>query len=190
MELTSTVLYVALIAAVGLERVVELVISRRNAAWALERGGKEYGAAHFPFMAMLHTGFFIAAVVEVVALDRPFSLLLGGPMLVLAVGAQAIRYWAIATLGRRWNVKVIVIPDAPAVDRGPYRFLKHPNYLAVIVEGFALPLIHGAWITALVFSVANAWLLTVRIRCEERALTEHNHYDSALAGRARILPGL
>lgn len=190
MALSGQTLYALFICVVGLERVVELVISRRNAAWARQQGGKEYGAAHFPVMAILHTGFLLGAVAEVWLLERAFVPALGWPMLCLAVLAQLLRYWAIVSLGRRWNVKVIVIPEAPAVTTGPYRWLRHPNYLAVIVEGFALPLVHGAWLTALIFTVANAMLLMVRIRCEEHALSEHNHYRARLAGRARILPGL
>ena len=91
-------------------------------------------------------------------------------MLAVVLAAQALRWWCIATLGRRWNTRVIVVPGLPLVRRGPYRWLSHPNYVAVVVEGFALPLVHTAWITALVFTVLNAALLTVRIRVENRAL--------------------
>ena len=109
-------------------------------------------------------------VFEVLLLDRPFLPALGIPMLVLAIGAQALRYWAIFSLGRRWNVRVITIPGMPLSSEGPYRFLRHPNYLAVVVEGFAIPLVHTAFLTAIGFSLLNAWMLQTRIRCEERAL--------------------
>jgi methyltransferase len=92
-------------------------------------------------------------------------------MLVLAIGSQALRWWCISTLGRRWNTRVIVVPGLPLVDRGPYRFLSHPNYVAVVVEGVALPLVHAAWITATVFTLANAALLGVRLRVENTALS-------------------
>ena len=91
-------------------------------------------------------------------------------MLALVLASQALRWWCIATLGRQWNTRVIVVPGLPRVTGGPYRFLSHPNYVAVVVEGFALPLVHSAWITALVFTVLNAVLLTVRIRVENAAL--------------------
>jgi methyltransferase len=86
------------------------------------------------------------------------------------VASQALRWWCIATLGRRWNTRVIVVPGLAPVTSGPYRFLAHPNYVAVVVEGIALPLVHEAWLTALVFTGANAALLTVRIRAENAAL--------------------
>ena len=91
-------------------------------------------------------------------------------MLALALASQALRWWCIATLGHRWNTRVIVVPDLPLVRRGPYRWFRHPNYVAVVVEGFALPLVHSAWITATVFTAVNAALLTVRIRVENSAL--------------------
>ncbi len=160
--------YFALMALVGLERVAELVVSRRNAAWSLARGGVERGAEHYPVMVVLHTAFLIGCVVE--GSQRAFTPALGWPMLALVVAAQALRWWVITTLGPRWNTRVIVVPGLPLVTGGPFRYLRHPNYLAVVVEGFALPLVHGAWITALVFSLANAWLLWVRIGVENRAL--------------------
>jgi methyltransferase len=94
-------------------------------------------------------------------------------MLGVALAAQAIRYWVIFTLGKRWNVRVIVVPGLPVVSSGPYRYLKHPNYLAVVLEGFAVPLIHTAWITAVAFTLLNAWMLSVRLRCENEALATH-----------------
>jgi methyltransferase len=181
--------YLALLALLGLERLVELRISRRHARWALARGGVEVGQRHFRVMKLLHGAFLAACAAEVVLLARPFVPALGWPMLGLALAAQALRYWAIASLGRRWNVRVIVVPGAPAVTRGPYRWLRHPNYLAVALEGVAVPLVHSAWWTALGFSLANAALLAVRIRCEERALAQHCDYDARLGGVHRFLPG-
>jgi methyltransferase len=139
-------------------------------------------------MAVLHAGLLFGAALEVVVLDRPFVPALGIPMLIVAALAQALRYWAIATLGPRWNVRVIVVPGLPVVARGPYRFLRHPNYLAVVLEGVALPLIHCAFWTALVFTVANAALLRVRIRVEERALAEHCGFADRLGDRPRLVP--
>ncbi len=181
--------YTAFLLLLGAERLVELIISRRNAAWALGRGGLEYGQRHFVWMKLLHSAFLAACVLEVWLLARPFLPALGWPMLALALAAQGLRYWAVTTLGRRWNVRVIVLPGEPAVAGGPYRYLRHPNYLAVIVEGLAVPLLHGAWITALSFTLLNGLLLAVRIRCEERALARHCDYRRRLARRGRLLPG-
>lgn len=162
--------YYVLIAAVAVERLVELVVSQRNARWAFERGGREFGRGHYPAMAVLHTALLAGCVLEVWLAHRPFLRWLGWPMLVLVVAAQVLRWWCIATLGPRWNTRVIVLPGKPLVQRGPYRWIHHPNYVAVVVEGVALPLVHTAWVTALCFTVANAVLLTVRIRVENIAL--------------------
>jgi methyltransferase len=167
---TSLGWFTVLVALVGVERLVELVVSKRNAAWALARGGVETGQRHYLVMVLLHTGLLVGALAEVWLLDRPFLPWLGWPMLALVLAAQALRWWCIATLGHQWNTRVIVVPDLALVRRGPYRRLSHPNYVAVVVEGVALPLVHTAWLTALVFTVANAVLLTVRIRVEESAL--------------------
>ena len=176
--------YVVLIAAVACERLFELTLSRRHARAAFARGGLEYGSGHFRVMSVMHTAFLLACVLEVVLLERPFMPWLGWPALALVATAQALRYWAISTLGDRWNVRVIVVPGEAAVRGGPYRFLRHPNYLAVIVELAALPLVHGAYLTAMAFSLANAVLLGVRIRCEEQALRTHCAYDEHFARRA------
>lgn len=163
--------YTLLVLATGGERIAELVVSARNARWSFARGGVEYGRRHFPPMVALHTGLLLACLAEVWLGGRPFLPWLGWPMLALVVAAQALRWWCIAALGPRWNTRVIVVRDLPLVVRGPYRWLRHPNYVAVVVEGFALPLVHTAWITALAFTVLNAvLLLAVRIPCENRAL--------------------
>ena len=157
-----------LVVLVGLERVAELVVSKRNAAWSMERGGVETGFSHYPFMVVLHTGLLAACLVE--ALHRPFIPWLGCTMLVVVVLAQGLRWWCISVLGHQWNTRVIVVPGLRLVAGGPYRWIRHPNYVAVVAEGIALPLVHTAWITALVFTVLNIPLLAVRIRTEETAL--------------------
>lgn len=169
----SAILYTAFVLATGVERLAELVISRRNAEWAFARGGVESGRGHFPAMVALHTGLLAGAIAEVWLLGRPFIPALGWPMLVIALLCQAGRYWVIASLGRQWNTRVIVVPGLPLSRRGPYRWrwLRHPNYWIVAIEGVALPLVHTAWITALAFTVLNAVLLLgFRIPAEERAL--------------------
>lgn len=160
--------YLLLLLAVAIERVVELVLSKRNIEWAKARGGIEYGFGHYPFMVVLHGGLLIACLVE--ASYRAFTPALGWSMLVLVVLAQTLRWWCITVLGPRWNTRVVVVPGLALVRRGPYRWVRHPNYVAVVIEGFALPLVHSAWITAAAFTVVNAGLLVVRIRCENAAL--------------------
>lgn len=162
--------YLFFLALVSVERMFELALSRRNAAWAFSRGGIEHGREHFLAMKLLHAAFLAACALEVVLLHRPFLPALGVPMLALALAAQALRYWAIASLGRRWNVRVITVPGMLLSTAGPYRFLRHPNYLAVVIEGIAIPLVHTAFLTAVGFSLLNAWMLRTRIRCEELAL--------------------
>lgn len=184
---SSEALYLAFLALLAGERLLELRLSRRNARWARARGGVEYGAAHFRLMQLLHSAFFVGCAAEVLVLQRPFVPPLGFGMTGLALLAQGLRYWAVSTLGRRWNVRVIVIPGEPAVTSGPYRYLRHPNYLAVVLEGFAVPLIHGAWVTALAFSVLNALVLRARVRCEEGALRMHCDYEARFQQRARPL---
>jgi methyltransferase len=160
--------YTLLIAAVAVERVAELVVSQRNLMWSRARGGIESGARHYPLMVVLHIGLLVGCLVE--AMYRPFMPALGWPMLALVLAAQGLRWWCIVTLGRQWNTRVVVVPDATRVTGGPYRFVPHPNYVAVIIEGVALPLVHTAWITAVVFTVLNAALLRTRIRVENAAL--------------------
>ena len=168
--MTSLVAFTILVGLVGLERIAELVVSTRNAAWSRDRGGVETGRGHYPFMVVLHSGLLVAMLVEawVRRLDVPGVL--AWSMLALVIASQALRWWCIATLGSRWNTRVIVVPGLSPIASGPYRFLPHPNYVAVVVEGIALPLVHAAWITAIVFTVFNAALLTVRIGVENAAL--------------------
>jgi methyltransferase len=162
--------YLLLILAVAAERLAELVLSKRNAAWSMARGGVETGFSHYPAMVVLHTGLLVGCVLEVLVADRPFLPVLGWTMFALVVLSQGLRWWCIETLGPRWNTRVIVVPGMPPVLSGPYRLFSHPNYVAVVVEGFALPLVHTAWITALVFTVLNVPLLAVRLRVEQAAL--------------------
>jgi methyltransferase len=167
---SSAVAYTVLIGLVAGERLAELVVSQRNLRWSRERGGIETGAGHYPAMVALHTGLLAGCLAEVWLADRPFVPVLGWPMLAGVVAAQALRWWCITTLGPQWNTRVVVVPGAGRISAGPYRYFSHPNYVAVVVEGFALPLVHTAWLTALVFSVLNALLLRVRIRSESGAL--------------------
>jgi methyltransferase len=168
--MVSEVLYTVFVLAVGIERLAELVVAKRNLAWSRARGGRETGFSHYPFMVALHTGLLAGCVLEVWLGDRPFLPALGWPMVALVLASQALRWWCIRTLGPQWNTRIVVVPGLGRVTGGPYRFFSHPNYVAVVVEGAALPLAHTAWLTAVVFTVLNAILLTVRIRAENSAL--------------------
>ena len=163
--------YVAVVGATAIERLVELVVSARNARWSFARGGVESGRGHFPAVVALHSGLLVACVAEAVLADRPFVPWLGWPMLALVVASQVLRWWCVTTLGYRWNTRIIVVPDLPLVAAGPYRWMRHPNYVAVVVEGIALPLVHSCWVTAAAFTVLNLVLLSrFRIPAENRAL--------------------
>ncbi|HMV69148.1 MAG TPA: isoprenylcysteine carboxyl methyltransferase family protein [Myxococcota bacterium] len=169
--MTST-LWIALLGLTAAERLVEVRVSLRNAAWSFAHGGVEHGRGHYPFMVVLHTAFLIGCAAEVLLLHRPFLPWLGWPMLAIAAGCQVLRWWCIQTLGPRWNTRVIIVPGLPRVTGGPYRWLDHPNYVAVVTEGVALPLVHTAWVTALVFTALNALLLRTRVRVEDAALAQ------------------
>ncbi len=183
----SAATYLGLLVLLGCERGAELLVSRRNAQRALAAGGVETGRRTYGVMVAVHALFPLACAAEVLLLARPFPGAAGLAALTVALGAQVLRWWAVATLGERWSTRVIVVPGAPPVTGGPYRFLRHPNYLAVVLEMAAVPLVHGAWIAALAFSALNAALLSVRIPAEERALGAA--YAEAFEGRRRLVPG-
>jgi methyltransferase len=164
------IVFWVLLGVICCERLAELAVSARHAKALLQDGGVEAGFEHFPVMVALHAALLAGCVLEPVLAHRGFIPALGYPMLAVVIGANGLRWWCIATLGTRWTARVIVLPGVPLVRRGPYRWFAHPNYVAVIVEGAALPLVGSAWITALAFTVANAALLAVRIRCEVQAL--------------------
>jgi methyltransferase len=162
--------YSLLIGVVAVERLAEVVVAQCNRAWSLVHGGVEFGARHYPVMIALHTALLAGCLVEPIWLHRPFIPSLGWPMLTIVVAAQVLRWWCISTLNHQWNTRVIVIPGAARITGGPYRLVPHPNYVAVIAEGIALPLVHTAWLTALVFTILNAALLRMRIKVENAAL--------------------
>ncbi len=156
--------------AIILQRLLELRLARRNMAWALSQGAREYGANHYVLFICLHCLWIVSFNLEWFYM-RPAMPPFWGAIAVLILIAQFLRYWAIATLGKRWNTRIVVLRGIPKVSSGPYRYLKHPNYIAVIIEIWAVPLLIGAWHTALVFSVLNAMLLYgIRIPAEEEAL--------------------
>jgi methyltransferase len=156
---------------VTLQRLVELLLSRRNERLLRARGAVERGRGHHPLIVALHALWLLSTLVEGILRGPELPALWPVP-LALFLLVQPLRYWAIFTLGGYWNTRILVVPGTKLVRRGPYRYLKHPNYVVVAVEILTFPLIFGAWITALVFSILNAALLYVRIREENRALAE------------------
>ena len=186
----SRVLYTGLVALVAAMRLIELVISRRNIGRLEARGAVEVGQSLYPWMVAVHATFLIACVAEVWLLDRPFISWLAAFCLGLLFCAGALRLWVMATLGERWNTRVLILPEARPITGGPFRRLRHPNYLAVVVEFVALPLVHMAWLTAGIFSLADAMVLHRRIRSEEKALAETANYLSTMGSKPRLIPGV
>jgi methyltransferase len=184
----SVIAFVVLVVLVAMQRLWELGRSRRNESLMKAMGGREHARGQMPWMRALHFAWLVAMPLEVLALARPFDASLAVGAVVVFVAGQALRLAAMSALGDRWCVKVITLPRAPSVDGGIFRFIRHPNYLGVVLEIAALPLIHGAWITAAVFTVANGVLLGFRIRAEEAALRLDNDYERDLGGRPRWFP--
>jgi methyltransferase len=157
-----------ILAAVAAERVVELAVSQRNQRRLLTEGGHEIGAGHYPLIVALHGAWLASMALIVVLLPAQLNIL----PLALFLALQPLRLWVLTTLGRYWTTRIITVPDAPLVTHGPYRFIRHPNYAIVVLEIALLPLAFGAWPVAVIFSVLNAALLTLRIRVEGAALRD------------------
>jgi len=154
-----------LIALIVIQRLVELAIARINTRRLLAEGGEEIGAGHYPLIVLLHAAWFVCLIVFVPG-DSFIDPVLLGVFVVLQLG----RVWVLTSLGRYWTTRIITVPGAPLVRRGPFRFVRHPNYLIVEAEIIVVPMIAGAWELAIVFGIANAMVLALRIRIEERAL--------------------
>jgi len=189
MEL-SRALYVGLIGVVALLRFVELGISKRHQRELVARGAKKAEDPQFPAMVVLHTCVLAGAAAEVVLLERPLIPVLAGVMGALFLGANALRWWVIRTLGAHWNVQVMDSARLGVVASGPYRWVRHPNYSAVFVEMVSLPLIHTAWITALTGTLAHVWVLRGRIAAEEKVLLAEPAYRAAMGAKPRFIPFL
>ena len=184
----SVELYLALLVAVGAGRLVEMRLSRRHQRALAAQGATRAPEPGFAFMVALHTGILVAAAVEVVVARRPFTPALGVPALVAFVLANGLRWWVIATLGAHWNVQVVASLGLGVVTGGPYRWIRHPNYVAVFVELLALPLVHGAWLTALVGAGLHVVVLRRRLALEEAVLAADPTYARLMAEKPRFIP--
>ncbi|MCM3710230.1 isoprenylcysteine carboxyl methyltransferase family protein [Sporosarcina luteola] len=158
-----------------LQRIIELFIAKRNEKWMKDQGAFEAGASHYPFMVAMHVFFFIALISEVFYFQRQISAIWPIWLTVFST-VQLLRIWCLASLGKYWNTKIIVLPNAKVVRKGPYKWLRHPNYIIVATELLVLPLLFNAFITAVVFSLLNIWMMSVRIPAEEQALRKATNY--------------
>jgi methyltransferase len=186
----SEIAFLALLAVVGVGRLAEMRLSRRHQRALAARGARREPEPGFAAMVALHTGVLVASAVEVVVLRRPFLPALGVPALVAFALANALRWWVIATLGPHWNVQVVGSLSLGVVTAGPYRFVRHPNYVAVFVELLALPLVHGAWLTALVGAALHVVVLRRRLALEEAVLASDAAYRAAMSHKPRFVPRL
>ncbi len=151
------------------QRIAELRLARRHEAILRRKGAREVGSEHYPLIVALHVMWFIGMVAEIILLSRHVNAL-WPVLLAIFIAAQGLRYWTIRTLGYRWTTRVWILPNATPVRRGPYRYLRHPNYLAIVVELLVLPLMFNAWLTAVAASLINFLLLRRRMQLENQAL--------------------
>lgn len=181
-------IFLGIIVAVIVQRLFEMGLSDRHAAKILQQGGQQHGDNLLGAVKVLQVSWWVAMIAEVWYFDRPFIPALAAVAFVGTIAGQVLRYLSMQALGWRWTLPILTVPGLDVVETGVYRYLKHPNWLGVILEIAALPLIHSAYLTAIAFSLANAWLMSKRIRTEERALAENSNYAAAFAGKPRFFP--
>ncbi|MGG3890120.1 isoprenylcysteine carboxyl methyltransferase family protein [Metabacillus fastidiosus] len=178
-----TVLFTILV----IQRITELFIAKRNEKWMMAKGGVKHGEKHYPLIVVVHTLFLISLITEVTVFHKGLSSLWSFilPFLLLT---QIIRYWAVMSLGPYWNTKIIILPDSEVVAKGPYRFMRHPNYVVVALEILFIPLLFNAYITAVLFTISNIFLMIIRIPEEEKALQLHTDYKNTFEEKYRFFP--
>ena len=181
-------LFVGIVAAVIVQRLFEVRLSDRNKAEILQRGGQEHGDNLLGAVKVLQVSWWITMNAEVWYFDRPFIPALAALALTATIAGQVLRYLSMQALGWRWTLPIMTVPGMPVVESGLYLYLKHPNWLGVILEITFLPLIHSAYLTAITFSLVNAWLMSRRIQTEEQALTKNTNYAAAFADKSRFIP--
>ena len=186
----SVIAFLGLLVVVALLRIVELRISRAHQRDMAARGAAKVEEPRFRWMVTLHTALLIGAALEVVFLQRPFIPALAAAMFAIFLVANGVRWWVIRTLGSHWNVQVMDSTGLGVITTGPFRYVRHPNYAAVFTEMVALPLIHTAWITAVVGSLAHVVVLSQRLSTEERVLLANPEYRETMGHKPRFLPGI
>ena len=171
-------IFYCILAFVIIQRFIELRIAKRNEKAMLAKGAYEVGASHYKYMILLHTSFFISFLVEVAFIKSSFTPYYA--FLAIFIVLQLLRVWCLASLGTFWNTKIIILPGANVVVKGPYAFIRHPNYLIVCLEIAVLPLMFQAYVTAILFTILNIIMLSVRIPREEKALKEATDYAKVI----------
>lgn len=169
------------------QRLAELMLALRNERYMKKKGALEFGREHYKYIVLLHMFFLVSIAAEVTFFKKTPSPI-WPVLLVLFIGTQLIRVWAIASLGVYWNTKILVLPDSKLVPKGPYKFMRHPNYIVVMMEFWLIPILFQAYITAIVCSLLNILVLSVRIREEERALQELTNYKQSFQNISRFIP--
>lgn len=179
--------FMVFLSIIVIQRIIELYIAKRNEKWMKAQGALEFGQAHYRWMVLMHVMFLFVYLVEVLLFNK--SLSIAWPFLLLMfIVAQAGRIWILSALGRFWNTKIIVLPNAKLVRSGPYRYVKHPNYAIVIIELLVIPLLFNAYLTALIFTILNLGILSIRIPAEERALAQLTNYETSFLHLNHNLP--
>jgi methyltransferase len=170
-----------------LQRLAELIVANKNEKWMKNHGGVEFGQKHYRIIVGLHSLFFLFYLGEVYLFNKEISQI--WPILLpLFILTQAGRVWALSSLGRYWNTKIIVLPDTEVIVKGPYKYLRHPNYVIVTLEFVIIPLLFQAYFTFIIFSLLNIWILSIRIPEEEKALTQLTTYGQSLGQARRFFP--
>lgn len=186
----TKVIFSLIVGGVFVQRLIELGISKRNVSAILAQGGREVGSNSLWIVKVLQISWFVAMLVEVWALDRPFIPVLSAIAFLFVLMGQGLRYLSMQALGPRWTLPITTVPEGKVIETGVYRYLRHPNWLGVIFEIFFLPLVHTAYLSAIAFSIANAFVIAKRVVREEEALSEDSNYGAVFAHRPRFMPFL
>lgn len=170
-----------------LQRIFELFVAKSNEKWMMQQGAMEFGSSHYRYIVLMHSLFFVSLLLEKLFFNRGLTVVWPIVLFVFVL-VQLLRIWVITSLGRYWNTKIIVLPGAPPVRKGPYRYIRHPNYFVVSIELLVVPILFSAYLTASLFTILNVILLTIRIREEELALKSVTEYEEAFQKSNRFFP--
>lgn len=186
----SHVIFFLILTAIFVQRILEAGHSKRNVAALTAEGGKELTTNSLLLVVIMQLSWFVAMIVEVIYFQRPFIPWLGALGFLGAITGQGLRYLSMKALGKRWTLPTTILPNAPVVVSGPYKYLRHPNWLGVIIEIGMVPLIHTAYFTAIIYTILNAFVIGKRVQVEEQALSNSSDYAKAFAQHPRFIPRL